>query len=112
MNHENRQQLESLLAMNEDDNESHVAIKKILKYHPNIDIEPMFEWGMEEDDERNLKALPYVIDWFGRAKEAVAYEENENSDEDEIYNVAERKLSATFQFAKAMPLLLEGIARL
>ena len=118
LNHENRQQLESLLAMNEDDNKSHIAIKKILKYHPNIDMDPMFEWGLDEDGERNLKALPYVIDWFRRAKEVVADEVDENSssdsneDEDESYNVAERKLSAIFQFAKAMPLLLEGITRL
>ena len=101
------QHLESLLKMNKDtDNEHHVAIKKILKYHPNIDVEPLFEWGLEEDDEeRNLKALPYVIGWFDRAGVAVA-------DDGKEFGIEERKLSAIFQFAKAMPLLLEGISRI
>ena len=85
-----------------------VAIKKILRYHPNIDMEPFFEWGMEEEGEHTLKALPYIIEWFGRAEEAVADDEEDssNSDSDEdYYHVVERKLSAIFQFAKAMPLL-------
>ena len=101
-----RQHLESLLKLNKDtDNEHHASIKKILKYHPNIDVEPLFEWGLEEDDEeRNLKALPYVMNWFERARVAVADEDEEE------YNIEERKLSAIFQFAKAMPLLLEGIS--
>ena len=34
-------QLTSLLELNEGTNKSHVAIKKILKYHPNIDMEPL-----------------------------------------------------------------------
>ena len=74
------QHLESLLKLNKDtDNEHHASIKKILKYHPNIDVEPLFEWGAEEDDEeRNLKALPYVMGWFDRAGVAVA-EEDDNS---------------------------------
>ena len=101
------QQLESLLKLNKDtDNEHHASIKKILKYHPNIDVEPLFEWGAEEDDEeRNLKALPHVIDWFDRAGVAVA-EEDDNS----TYHIEERKLSAIFQFAKSMPLLFDGIS--
>jgi Ran GTPase-activating protein (RanGAP) involved in mRNA processing and transport len=100
------QQLASLLKLNNDTNKSHVAIKKILKYHPNIDMESLFEWGFEEDDEeRTLKALPYVINWFEKVEEAMA-------DDDEEYGIEERKLSAIFQFAKAMPLLLEGISRI
>ena len=101
------QHLESLLKLNKDtDNEHHASIKKILKYHPNIDVEPLFEWGLEDDDEeRNLKALPHVINWFERTKVAVA-------DDGKEYGIEERKLSATFQFAKAMPLLLEGISRI
>ena len=101
------QHLESLLKLNKDtDNEHHASIKKILKYHPNIDVEPLFEWGLEEDDEeRTLKALPYLIDWFERTRVAVA-------DYGKEYGIEERKLSATFQFAKAMPLLLEGISRI
>ena len=42
----------------------------------------MFEWDAEEG-ERNLKALPYVNDWFeGGAREAVAASE----DKDEFPN--------------------------
>ena len=84
-----------------------------------MDMEPLFEW--DADGEQSLKALPYVIDWFKRAKEAVADEDMlDNEDEDDEddssvsddydYCVEERKLSAIFQFAKAMPLLLEAIS--
>ena len=89
--------LSSLLGLNNGTNKSHVAIKKILKYHPNIDMGPLFEW--DADGEQTLKALPFVIDWFGRAEEAVAGDQDR-----EDYHVEEKKLSAIFQFAKAMPL--------
>ena len=98
------QNLQSLLSLNRINNKSHVAMKKILKHHPNIDMEPLFEWGEGKEDEGTLKALPYVVDWFEKAKVAVA-------EGDETYHIEEKKLSAIFQFAKAMPLLLEGIAR-
>ena len=100
------QQLQSLLRLNEDTNKSHVAIKKILKFHPNIDMEPLFEWDAE--GEHTLKALPYVMNWFEKARVAVA---DEDEDEEE-YNIEERKLSAIFQFAKTMPLLFEGISHI
>ena len=77
-------------------NKSHVAIKKILKYHPIIDMSPLFEWNMEGEGERDLKALPYAISWFDRARE-VDYEGE--------YDLNERQLSAIYQFAQAMPLL-------
>ena len=94
----------SLLSMNEGANKSHVAMKKILQNHSNIDLESLFEWDAEE--EQTLKALPYVMNWFERARVAVADEDEEE------YNIEERKLSAIFQFSKAMPLLLEGISRI
>ena len=114
--------LASLLNLNNDTNKNHVAIKKILRYHPNIDMVPLFEWGMEEEGEQTLKALPFVFDWFERAEEAVDEKDNSDSDDDSSesdddneeekdYQIAERKLSAIFQFSKAMPLLFEGIAR-
>ena len=96
-----RENLTSLLIMNKCTNKSHVAIKKILKYHPNIDMEPFFEWNMEGEGESDLKALPYVIAWFDRAREAVAGDDKG----EESYNIDKRKLSALYQFAKAMPLL-------
>ena len=37
-------------------------------------MEPLFDWSMEEEGQRDLKALHYVISWFGRAEEAVAEE--------------------------------------
>ena len=60
-------------------------------------MEPFFEWNMEGEGERDLKALPYIIEWFERAQGAVAWFERAKVDE--------RKLSAMYQFAKAMPLL-------
>ena len=102
LGHRHGQQLESLLELNKDTDKSHVAIKKILKYHPNIDMEPLFQWDAE--GEQNLKALPHVMNWFERARAAVTDEEEDQ------YNVDGRKLNAIFQFAKAVPLLFGGIA--
>ena len=93
--------INSLLRMNKCNNKHHVAIKKILEYHP-IDMEPLFE--LDENKERSLKGLPLVIDWFERAKEAhdqvpCSIESiNEES-------IDRQKLSAIYQFASAMPLL-------
>ena len=61
---------------------------------------------MEEGEERNLKALPYVIAWFEKAKVAV---EDEEDAEQECDRIEDRMLSAIVQFAKAMPLLFEGV---
>ena len=83
-----------------------MAIKKILKYHPIIDMEPLFEFVSSEDDERNLKALPYVIAWFDKAKIVIAEEEVEED------HINRRKISAIFEFVRAMPLLFEGIKSL
>ena len=94
--------LVSLLRLNEKTNKSYVAIKKILKYHPNIDMEPLFELGSK--DERNLMALPYLVDWFDRAEEAVEMTRNYLRQR-EGYNTKERKLSAIYQFVLAMPLM-------
>ena len=90
--------LATLLKMNKETNKSHLAIKKILKYHPNMDMVPLFEWDAE--GEQTLKSLPYAIGWFGRAEEAVA-----GAEEREDYMMEQNKLSAIFQFAKAMPLM-------
>ena len=78
-------------------------------------MEPLFEWDAE-DGEQNLKALPYVVDWFDRAKVAVAANAEvddeddgdssaDSDDEEESYNIDGKKLSAIFQFAMAMPTL-------
>jgi len=114
--------INDFLILNEDTNKKQVAIRKILKYqcHPNldmrppdIDVEQLFEWGSK--DELSLKALPYVIAWFKRAMEAIV---SARDKEWSIFDgslqygkfgydriVSQRKLSAIYQFAQAMPLL-------
>lgn len=88
--------------LNDRTNKRHVAILKILRNIPNIDMSPLF--GVDLEDDLTLKALPHVIAWFQRASEAVAFEEDENSsmpgDDNE-----EQKLSAIYQFVRAMPLM-------
>ena len=116
-----------LLNLNRGTNKNYVAIKKILRFHPIIDMKPLFVLASEEG-ERSLKALPYIIDWFERAAYAVTEEgtgcnqiieqtlgswdssidgDDSDSDEEESYNykIQERKLSAIYEFALAMPLL-------
>ena len=61
-----------------------------------MDMSPFYNLDLEDDD-KNLKALPYVINWFERASETV-------KDYDEI-RVERRKLSSIYQFVGAMPLL-------
>ena len=60
-------------------------------------------FSSEEGGERDLKALPFVIAWFDRAREAVAGEPGRGHHL--MYGIDERKLSAIYQFARAMPLL-------
>ena len=60
---------------------------------------PLYGW--DKEDEKSLKSLPYVIDWFGRVKEAIGGEKGSGTVED----TSQRKLSAIFQFARDMPLM-------
>jgi len=90
---------EQLLKLNEGTNKSHVAIKKILLYHSDIDMTPLYGW--DKEDEKSLKSLPYVIDWFGRVKEVGGEKGSGTVEED----TSPRKLSAIFQFARDMPLM-------
>ena len=92
-----------LLKLNKGRNKSHVAIKKIIGYHPNIDMSPLYNLDLADDD-KNLKGLPYVINWFDRAREAV-------EDYDEV-KVERRKLSSIYQFVGAMPLLFVPTPRI
>ena len=61
---------------------------------------------MEGEGERDLKALPYVIAWFGRVEEAVA-----EDDDRENYNVNQRK-HCLYQFAKTMPTLTVHVSHM
>ena len=101
---------DTLLKLNKDTNKRQVAMRKILRYQPNIDMEQLFELGSE--GELSLKALPYVIAWFGRAMEVIisARKRGEYTvylifDRTELSIVCGRKLSAIYQFALAMPSL-------
>jgi len=108
-------ELRSLLKLNEIENKRQVAIRKILLYHPNIDMEPLFDMA-SEDEEWNLKALPYVVAWFERADEIfpkvknkrelanLGISQTETESERESYDIDPKKLSAIFQFTRAMPL--------
>ena len=98
-------QLYDILELNEDTNKQHVAIIKILKNHPNIDMEPLFGW--KTGGEWSLRALPYVIDWYGRAEEAAR-----EGDHVCACSVWKRELSAIYQFALAMPLLFVPAPRI
>jgi len=99
-------ELKALIKMNTVTNKSHVAIRKILRYHPNIDMKPFFGW--DADGDWTLKGLPYILAWFGKAREAVTVNDEEGYEGDpdgkKEYNVEKRKLSAIYEFAKAMPL--------
>ena len=88
-----------LLDLNKKRNISWVAMIKILQFNGNINMEPFFEWNMEGEGERDLKALPYIIAWFNKAGEMAA------SEGLQCYRIERRKLSAIYQFAKVMPML-------
>ena len=88
--------LQFLFTLNRSTNKKHVAIKKILKYHPNVNMEPLYNW--DSDGEWTLKALPYVVDWFDIAREVVCLDDYD-------YQADEKKLSAIYQFARSMPLM-------
>ena len=100
-----KKHLTCLLNMNKDTNKSYVAMRKILRYHPNIDMKPFFGWDAE--GELTLKGLPYVLVWFEKARRAVIVNEEgyeDDTDGEKECNVENRKLLAIYEFAKAMPL--------
>ena len=79
--------------MNRDTNKTYVTIKKILRYHPHIDMEQFFGW--DAGGEWTLKGLPYVVAWFEKARQEASV----------LPNIVEkRKLLAIYEFAKVMPL--------
>jgi len=101
--------LSLLLQMNTDRNKSHVAIRKILNYYPDIDMTPLFDLGLEDDDDKNLKALPYLIAWFDEAYEAWASGNSPYTDlakassRTSCSEIRRKKLCAIYQFVQAMP---------
>ena len=98
-------ELSQCLIINRKMNKSHVAMKKILKYN-NLDMAQLYGWDSE--DEYSLKALPFVMDWFERARIATGYPFLRRLPGEDFprrrYNIDEQKLSAIYQFARDMPL--------
>lgn len=81
----------SSLALNwSSDDKNQVAIKKILKHHRHLNMEPFFEW--------DLKILPLMISWLERARSI------EGTDE---YVIDKHKLGGIYQFIRAMPDIFE-----
>ena len=93
--YETSNHISTLLELNEGTNKNQVAIKKIIRSHPNIELEPFFQLGL--DSERSLKGLPTIISWFGIALQIVA----NTAEECDVKN---RKLSAIYQFARTLPI--------
>eukprot|EP00984_Skeletonema_dohrnii_P034964 scaffold34577_cov82-Skeletonema_dohrnii-CCMP3373.AAC.1 len=74
---------------------SHPAIHKILKSHPDLDMEPFFQW--------KLKLLPVVIIWFESARSRMlANNVGESIHRQSLQN---RELSAFYKFVRGMPSL-------
>ena len=70
-----KRNLQMHLETNEDANKKHVAMRKILLHHHDIDVQPFFKWG--------LKMLPLMMKWL------------ESADNDDFVTL---KLSIIFQF--------------
>ena len=79
-------EVSSSLALNECSDKTQVAMKKILKHHHHFDMQPFFEW--------DLKVLPIASNWFDRAR---------SLDTNDEAGIDKRKLSAIYQFIRAMP---------
>lgn len=88
-----------LLNWNKRTNKRHVAIIKILQYHPVIDMEPLFGWDLE--GEESLKALPYILAFFERARApyllaAFDIARAATAGDEASYDLEQRKLSAIY----------------
>ena len=79
--------IETLLELNSDEDNSRVAATKILQTHRHLDIKPFFD--------RKLDLLPHVVAWLERFAESRL----------------DLKLSSIFEFVRAMPQeVVDGVA--
>mmetsp|Transcript_20805 Transcript_20805/g.41379 ORF Transcript_20805/g.41379 Transcript_20805/m.41379 type:complete len:568 (+) Transcript_20805:36-1739(+) len=86
------------LDLNELLDRRHAAIHKILKSHPDLDMEPFFQW--------KLKLLPAVINWFQSARSRmVANDLIGESIQRQRQSLPSRELSALYKFVRGMPAL-------
>eukprot|EP00985_Skeletonema_marinoi_P029609 scaffold28378_cov223-Skeletonema_marinoi.AAC.13 len=70
----------------------HPAMNKILKSHPDLDMEPFFQW--------KLKLLPVVVNWFRSARSRLA---NDLGESIQRGSLPSRELSALYKFVRGMP---------
>jgi hypothetical protein len=85
--------VKQLLALNQRTDKP-VAMLKILKSHPDFDVEPLCQL--------NLKLLPLVMSWFERA---VTLTDDRKIYQESAGAIQSRKLSTLFKFIRGMPLL-------
>ena len=75
----------------------HPAIHKILKSHPDLDMNPFFQW--------KLKLLPVVVDWFENCRSCMMYV-NDPQEMMQRQSLPSRELSALYKFVRGMPSLV------
>ena len=75
----------------------HPAMTKILKSHPDFDMEPFFQW--------KLKLLPVVINWFQSARSRMLANDLGESTKRQRQSLPRRELSALYKFVRGMPAL-------
>eukprot|EP00984_Skeletonema_dohrnii_P010898 scaffold4287_cov110-Skeletonema_dohrnii-CCMP3373.AAC.1 len=86
------------LDLNELLDRRHAAIHKILESHPDLDLEPFFQW--------KLKLLPVVMNWFQSARSRmVANDLIGESIQRQRQSLPSRELSALYKFVRGMPAL-------
>ena len=76
------------LKLNKCSDKENVAIKKMLRYHSEFDMQPLLEW--------DLKALPFVMNWFDSAAEECP---------DFEPKISKLRLSSLFDCVRGMPIL-------
>ena len=82
------ERVRDLLRMHENANSRDIAICKIFLSHRDLDVEPMFEWG--------LKFLPLIATWFGKIH---------GYDMPPTTNTHCSELSVVYKFIRGMPAL-------
>ncbi|KAK1733971.1 leucine-rich repeat protein [Skeletonema marinoi] len=80
------------LGLNEHLGRRHAAMKKILKSHPDLEMEPFFQL--------KLKLLPVVVNWFRSARSRWA---NDLGESIQRGSLPSRELSALYKFVRGMP---------
>jgi Ran GTPase-activating protein (RanGAP) involved in mRNA processing and transport len=86
--------VKQLLELNKHPDE-HVAIHKILRSHPDFDVESMLQW--------NLKALPLVVSWFERVITLMNVDEHKWISDESLEEIQSRKLSTMYKFIRGLP---------